>query len=332
MKPVRILTEEEASKPVGTDIQQTNAEMAVEHPYQRLFTAESGLIYPEKLIPDPPGRIPLDTTNMNVELKQAQVDLLPPEQFTLIRRDGFGGSDSGVLLGVSPYDKLSSIINQKATTTISAEELATGEQTAVIKGNDLEPLIIQKFSEFFKMETFKPTDMYRFKEHPYLTMNFDGMTGDAKQYIPVEIKVVTKRGEKHYNPTTTIFTEGIGHLPLPNNYANTNNSWQTKAALYGVPVYYYTQVQQEMFACNAPFGFLCTLWESDWKIRVWFMYADKHCWNALIIEGFKAWEKVKRLREQRGLPEVLYNVQSERHENRGDQAGLRSIQSEGQLE
>ena len=305
---VKILEEGQEHIPDASELFQTNQEMVEQHPYQQLFTAESGLKYPEKTISDSPERIPLDTTNTNIELYFPMVEELPAEGFTLIRRDGFGGSDSSVLLGVNPYSTLSEIIKQKTTTTLSQEELETGKQTAVMKGNDLEPLIIQKFTDQMGLETFKPTDMYRFKEYPYLTMNFDGITGDAEQYIPVEIKVVTKRGERQYNQHNCIYIEDRGHYPIPKNLANSNNSWQTKAAHYGLPTYYYTQLQAEMFACNAPFGFLCVLWESDWRIRVHVVHKDQAAWNAIIVQGHKAWQKVLELRAQKGLPDRLFDV------------------------
>ncbi len=239
----------------------------------------------------------------NLILKKENVTLLSGEEFALIRRDGFGGSDSSVLLGVNPFTSKRELFDQKARTNISEEEAAIGEQTAVMKGNDLEPLIIRKFAKTFNLNVLKPTDMYIFKEYPYLTMNFDGIIDAGDRYFPAEIKVVTKKGEKHYDPTKAIYTEAYGLRPLPTNYSETNNSWETKAALYGLPPYYYTQLQQEMFAVGAPFGFLATLWEYSWQLIVYFVWADKACQNALVVEGFKGWEYVKKLRAERGLPE-----------------------------
>lgn len=265
---------------------------------QPYYTAESGLAYPEDLPPDDTARVTLDLTNTPLEVYRTDMETLGPEEFAMARREGFGGSDSGVLLGVNPYSTLQDLIEQKASSTLSEEEIKTGEQIAVIKGNDLEPLIIDKFEKTFRMKTVKPTDMYVFKEWEYLKMNFDGVTGTPEQYIPVEIKVVTKRGEKHYDPLKAIYVEHEGYRPLPQNYAITQNSFLTKAAMYGIPPYYYTQLQQEMMALNAPFGYLCTLWESTWTVHVYFIHKDEAVWNALKIEGFKAWQQVLNLKER----------------------------------
>ena len=265
-------------------------------PMKHLYTAESGLKYPERLPPDDTARVELDLKNTPLEISIRDVEKLDAKGFTLARRGGFCGSDSGSLLGVNPFMKLSELIAQKASSTLSEEELAVSNQIAVIKGNDLEPLIIDKFQSIFNMQTVKPTDMYAFKEWPYLKMDFDGVTGTPDQYIPVEIKVVTKRGERHYNPDCCLYIEGIGYQQAPQHFELANNSIETKAAEFGIPPYYYTQLQQEMMALNAPFGFLCTLWESEWTVHVWVIYKDETVWNALKIEGFKAWQQVEMLK------------------------------------
>lgn len=291
----------EASSP-EQQIAKTNAEARQNFPWTQLITAESGLQYPTPLPPASEARVPLRLEDTNLILKQANVSALSNEEFALIRRDGFGGSDSSVLLGVNPFTSKHEMLDQKARTTLTQEEMETGEQTAVIKGNDLEPLIIQKFAKTFNLDVLKPTDMYTFREYPYLTMNFDGIIDAGNKYFPAEIKVVTKKGERHYDPTKVVYSEHYGLQALPQNYSITNNSWETKAALYGIPPYYYTQLQAEIFAADAPFGFLATLWEASWKLHVYFVWADPACHNALIVEGFKAWQQVERMRKERGLP------------------------------
>lgn len=266
------------------------------------------LVYPEALPPETEERVHLDLTNTQLQLYYESVDLLKGPEFTLIRRDGFGGSDASYLCDVNPYDSLSNIIDQKARRTLTAEERATGEQLAVIKGNDLEPLIIKKFEQIMNMKCWKPTDMYQFKDFPYLKMNFDGVTGKPEQYYPVEIKVVTKRGERHYNAAAAYYTSKRGFSLAPPNHSITNNSIETKAALYGIPPYYYTQVQDEMMALNAPYGYLCTLWESTWTVHIYFIWRDPETQRAIIINGSKAWDRVMDLRRQRGLPDQLYNT------------------------
>lgn len=274
----------------------------------RIIEDGGELVYPEALPPETEERVHLDLTNTALELYYPDVDLLKSEDFTLIRRDGFGGSDSSYLCNVNPYDSLTNIIDQKARTKLTQEELEVGNQIAVIKGNDLEPLIIKKFEQVMGMKCWKPTDMYRFKDFPYLKMNFDGVTGTPKQYIPVEIKVVTKRGERHYNECLAYYTSQRGFSSIPQNYSIAENSIQTKAAQYGIPPYYYTQLQDEMMALNAPYGYLCTLWESSWTVHMYFIWRDPETQHTIIINGSKAWDRVMELRKLRGLPKQFFNT------------------------
>jgi hypothetical protein len=147
--------------------------------------------------------------------------------------------------------------------------------------------------------------MYRFKDYPYLTMNFDGVTDlHGKQYIPVEIKVCTFRGEKHYNKFKALYDEGRPEgsevIPEPEDISEHNISIEERAAYYGIPPYYFTQLQQEMMALDAPFGFIAVLFESDWNVRIFKVWKDPKTQNAIIIEGYKTWQKVEQVLKRKG--------------------------------
>lgn len=239
----------------------------------------------------------MNIENTNIKVYIPNIDSVPKEEFTMVRRNGFGGSDAGVLLGVNPYTTIQELIKQKASKTLSAEEKATSEQTAVKMGNDLEPLVIAKWQKYFNQHCFKPADMYEFKDYPYLKMNFDGVTTqESGQHVPVEIKIVTAHGERHYNPSKEIFNERDGFRPLQPDISEHNASIQVKAAHYGIPPYYYCQVQMQMFAVNASYGYLATLHAKDWSFHCYYMWKDQAVWNDLIIQGYKAWQKVEALK------------------------------------
>ena len=72
-----------------------------------------------------------------------------PEYFAMIRRVGFGASDSSILLGVNPFPNgtIEKLIEQKKSKHLTPDELAIGQMVNVRKGVDLEPLILQKFRE-----------------------------------------------------------------------------------------------------------------------------------------------------------------------------------------
>jgi hypothetical protein len=146
--------------------------------------------------------------------------------------------------------------------------------------------------------------MYRFKEFPYLTMNFDGVTDlEGKQYVPVEIKVCTYKGTKHYNRDKAIFDERLpeGHQSRPEleDISEKNMSIEERAGYYGLPPYYFTQLQQEMMALDAPFGFLTVLFEIDWYIAIYKVWRDPKTQNAIKIQGYKIWNKVEEAKQCR---------------------------------
>ena len=240
----------------------------------------------------------IELKNTNLEIAVADIDQYSNDEYIILRRQGFGASDSSVLLGVNPYKTLPELIKEKASNVITAEERAVGEKAAVRKGVDLEPLIIQKFEHYFKQECFKPKDMYRIKGTDCLNVNFDGVTGTPTQYIPAEIKVVTMYGEKHYNPTKAIFDEVGGFMPLPEDISKSNNSIETKAAHYGIPAYYYTQLQQQMLGLNAPYGYLSVLFDKDWRMRTFFVWRDEATLQQLVINANNAWQQVLALKNK----------------------------------
>lgn len=242
----------------------------------------------------------LDVTRTPLRVVVENVDALSPEQFTLVRRDGFGASDSSILMGVNPYQTLQDLIKQKATSTLSQEEKEVATKTAVRKGNDLEPLIIQKARNIFNQEIIKPKDMYEFKDAPYMRMNFDGVLNDSKQYIPCEIKVATKAGQRHYNPGKAIYSELFGWRNFPENVSNTNNDIAVKSGFYGIPPYYYTQVQIEMLGLDAPYGYLACMFDTDWIVHIFMIYADPTVQHAILLNAYKAWVQVEELRARKG--------------------------------
>ena len=148
----------------------------------------------------------------------------------------------------------------------------------------------------------KPTDMYRHKDYPFIKFNFDGVIDKlynkdgTYQYIPDEIKVVTIYGMKHYQPKKATFSEFAGWELLPPHYENENVSIEQKAAMYGIPPYYYTQLQQQIFGLNAPYGFLTVMFEKDWRIHSWFIWRDQKVINQLIMEDAKTWNIIESKR------------------------------------
>ena len=88
----------------------------------------------------------LNLQGLPIEIAFKDIDKLPNEQYALVRKQGLGTSDSSIVVGVNPYKTVTELINEKARDYITEEEKAVGNELAVRKGVDLEPLIIKKTS------------------------------------------------------------------------------------------------------------------------------------------------------------------------------------------
>lgn len=244
----------------------------------------------------------LDLSELDIEVDIANIDQYPNEQYALLRKNGLGTSDSSIVLGVNPYTSKNDLIAEKCRNYLTDEELEVGTKSTVRKGRELEPLIIHKHSQIMDRRVIKPVDMYRHKDYPFIKFNFDGVIDKlynkdgTYQYIPDEIKVVTIYGMKHYQPKKATFSEFTGWQLIPPHYEEENASIEDKAAMYGIPPYYYTQLQQQIFGLNAPYGFLTVMFEKDWQVHSWFIWRDQKVINQLIMEDAKVWNIIENKR------------------------------------
>ena len=244
----------------------------------------------------------LDLSELPIEIDIADIDQYPNKEYALLRKNGLGTSDSSIVLGVNPYTTLSELIREKCRDYLTDDELAVGDKSAVRKGRELEPLIIHKHTQVMGRKVIKPIHMYKHKDFPYIKFNFDGvldkvyMEDGSYKYIPDEIKVVTMYGMKHYQKHKATFSESIGWRDIPPKYCDLNVSIEEKAAMYGIPPYYYTQLQQQIFGLDAPYGFLTVLFEKDWEIHSWFVWRDQKLINELILQDTKTWNTIENRR------------------------------------
>lgn len=220
------------------------------------------------------------------------------EAFILLRKSGLGGSDSAALLNVSPFKTRDDLITDKCTLRVTPTDLAIGDKPNVRKGSDLEPLILQKFTEWSGVEVEKPNAMYRFVNQPYLTVNFDGVAfREVEGVFPVEAKMVSQFAEKHWDVARAIQTYLTPTTPIIAGGVLEHHILEC-AKLYGIPPYYYTQTQQEIMALNAEYGYLAALFDRTWELKVFRIYRDPFVQNALIFEGGTAWQQVECKRKQ----------------------------------
>jgi hypothetical protein len=212
--------------------------------------------------------------------------------FAMVRRSGLGASDSSVYLGVNQWTSIDQLIEEKKSIGYTAHEKEVSEKENVRKGKDLEPIILGKFAKQMRIEVIKPTPMYRIIEHPQLTINFDGVCMMGDQPIPVEAKFASAWADKYWNKGKWVRDLFEGK-PMLAGGGTLIEHIELEGELYGIPPYYYTQVQQQMLGLNAPFGYFAVIFDKGWQFGAYKIYKDQYVQDAIISESAKVWKRVK---------------------------------------
>ena len=273
------------------------------------------------------GRTSMDT-EVNLRLEEHcksigfpvgvyDIDKLDETGFAAARNDTFGASDSAVLLGVAYSSRnvtmktKDELLNEKVNNFWN-EEISS--KASVRKGKDLEvPIIVPKLEEMLNAYVLKPKDMYVNKKG--LATNFDGVLFEAEindedliigyHPVPLEIKVCTVWARKNYdwNKAVSEFDKDIKleipkDLPLREGIPIEEHI-ELKATHFGIPKYYYTQLQQQIMFLGADHGHLAVMDDSEWTIYIFTVPRDDVVIKALEIESF---HQYARLCKKKGLP------------------------------
>lgn len=242
----------------------------------------------EKLIED---ILKKDILKVDIE-DMARISAEDPAAFAMARRSGLGASDSSIYLGVNLYKDVDQLITEKRSIGLTPEEIEVGNKEAVRKGRDLEPIILDKFAKKFNIEVNKPSPMFRLKDNPQLTINYDGVIKIGTELVPVEAKFVSIYGDRYWDKT-----KSIDSLAVIREYTIYNRSVvehiKEVSKLYGIPPYYYTQVQQQMLGTNAQWGYFAVLFDKGWDFKVFSVSRDKLVQSVLIEESAKVWRRIK---------------------------------------
>jgi len=223
---------------------------------------------------------------------QVDTTTMSPEEFAMMRRNGLGASDMSAVLGtMDKFRTRDDVLQNKLQLVWTEEEQAIGEKVNVRKGTDLEPLILQKAEQLLNLTIIKPTVMYRHKDYPWLTVNFDGVAVMDGVVIPIEAKFTSTYADKYWN---YIPDKGGWIQPPDKDMLGYINS---SAKCYGIPPYYLVQVQVQMFALNAPFGYLLSLRDKDWTVYPFKIDKDQKIQDEILIQGHKLWTQIQKIRE-----------------------------------
>lgn len=214
-----------------------------------------------------------------LEIAVENIQALSHEEYALKRKNYFGASDSSILCGVNLYKTLDALLKEKNLKYLTEEEKAVGEKPIVKKGYDLEPIILNKAAEQLANPLVKPKDMFKFKKVNGLSVNYDGITVEDSCLIPVEAKLVSKYGEKYYNKHIKKSEANIISMNVEGDSLQAHI--KRKALKFGIPPYYYTQIQQEIAGLDAPYGYLAALFDDSWDFKLYFIKRDDFVINKI---------------------------------------------------
>ena len=216
------------------------------------------------------------------------------EAFTKIRKQGLGASDSSVVLGVNQWKTVEELIEEKKFDGITEAEREVGEKENVRKGADLEPIILQKFIEWSGLEVAKPEPMFRLIKYPWLTINFDGLAEIPEGGLaPVECKWISPFAKKYWNLDRAIENWYDGKPYLYGSATSVADHVAKESELYGIPPYYYTQVQQQLLGTDENYAFLAALFDKGWDFKVFKIYQDPVLQEALVSKSKEIWDLIK---------------------------------------
>ena len=215
------------------------------------------------------------------------------EAFAKARRAGLGASDSSIILGVNKWTSVEQLIEQKASPEITAEEYETGMKVNVRKGADLEELVRKKAENFLNHAILKPQPMFRIKDYPWLTVNYDGILTVNLQPIPVECKWVSQYACKFWDTSKALNTPIDGFKVTSGNSHSLKDYIADMSRLTGIPGYYYTQVQQQMLGLDAPYAYLAALHDVDWELYVFKIYRDQYVIDQLLLKSKEVWDIIQ---------------------------------------
>lgn len=239
----------------------------------------------------------------NVFIAIENIDKVSSEEFSKLRNIGFGASDAAALLGVSPFTSPEQLVYEKAH---MISDPTIGEKPSVRMGKDLEDHILKHIQRLYgNLNILKPTDMY-ILDKSMLLVNFDAIELVDDHMVPHEIKIVTKYGLKYYN-----FNKAINKATLPNGNVSMGDqpsrpihmdptavktTLELIAGHYGIPVYYFLQLQQQLLFTGEDIGYLWVLNTEDWTLYKFLIYADPIIHNYLIMKSNLKWQEVLKIR------------------------------------
>lgn len=243
------------------------------------------------------NKIEAVTDLLSIKLDIAVKDIDPSDQeaFVQARRMGIGASDIAACLSlVSQWKTAGDLIEEKLQTSISEKEKEVGQKATVRMGTDLEPLILCKASEKLSVDLIKPTNMFRFRQYPWLTVNYDGIICEGPELgVPVEAKCVSLYGRKYFD-----FNKAGDDRNLCVSATTPEQYFRTAADCLGIPPQYYAQIQQELMGTGAPYAYLAAMDVKEWNLAIFKVPADAYAQGCIIVGSQQVWAQIEKRRSR----------------------------------
>ena len=182
---------------------------------------------------------------------------MPREQWLRLRKRGIGGSDAGVILGVSPYRSILELYEDK----ISEELIDEPETEATYWGNVMEPIVREEFARRSGLEVQLVPYLLQNKECTFMQANLDGMVHD-----PVYGKCIFE--------------------------AKTSSAYKKEEWDKGIPETYYAQLQHYMAVTGWNGAYIAALIGGN-EFIYRFVPRDDQYIEDLIVKEEVFWEHVR---------------------------------------
>lgn len=182
------------------------------------------------------------------------------EQWLDERRKGIGGSDSPVILGVSPFKNPLELWKEKMGLAVDD----SAETPAIKRGRVLEPVAADQYAETTGRKLMRKTAILNHPEHPWMLGNIDRhiVSTNGKGPGVLEIKC----------PGLQVFA---------------------KCKREGLPDYYQVQLQHYLSVTGWQWGAFCVFNAERWELLHFDVERDNDLIGMIIDRGERFWKHVR---------------------------------------
>lgn len=194
-------------------------------------------------------------------------------EWHLFRSKGFGGTDAGIILGLNPYETVSSIFEAK-TDPEYIKEFSDSGIAAMQHGKNLEDVARKTFESIIGLE-FSPTCAIHNK-YSFIRSSLDGISADYSTLLEIKCPYRYVNFEKHCN----------GILP-----------------------YYYAQAQHQLLTTNSKILFFASYFQDELstEVVIYKVFPDVPLQKELTSRCVKLWKSIQN--KKTPSPFTYYNYE-----------------------